>query len=348
MKYHLIDNNGYVVYTNTTSPILKYFEACTVENESFVTNGRKARHGKILSSWGITYLFTERIEFVERPRLFREQLRIYSEFLPNINIIKQEISEKVNKESLRLLHNLTSLNAHNIQEVYDFIPEDILRDNQGGRSKIVEDHIKANLAQATQTFLKIVKNNGAMKIEFSVFNKLKETNPKLDIQEHSIRKVILNTVHIFFQDFTDSGVTVKVSNSKEYINLDYESFQVALYYLIDNATKYILRDSIFYINFLKTENEFIVILDMVSMKIFPDEESKITMEGYSGNVPKKAKKAGKGIGMMMVEKLLPLNNAYLNTKINVDPLKNKTKKEIEFENNIFEIHFKTVMLMGTP
>ena len=54
--------------------------------------------------------------------------------------------------------------------------------------------------------LNLMKNNAAIKMEFSVFGKLYGTKEKVKNQKHNIRKALMNVLHLFFQDFTDRNI----------------------------------------------------------------------------------------------------------------------------------------------
>ena len=78
---------------------------------------------------------------------------------------------------------------------------------------------------------------------------------------------------------------------------------------------------------------------MMSLKILPEELHSITNEGFSGFYAKQLRKAGDGIGMSLVNRLLELNDAVINININVTPSKNFAFNNVEYENNHFEILF---------
>jgi K+-sensing histidine kinase KdpD len=125
---------------------------------------------------------------------------------------------------------------------------------------------------------------------------------------------------------------------------DYEAFRVAVHHLLDNAAKYAMPDSNIEISFRKEKDFFVSQFNMMSMEILPDEITKINSEGYSGHFPKKAKKNGQGIGMGIINKMLPLNGAKPVVLPNVDKSKEISLNGIQFRNNIFEIHFQNKWL----
>ena len=125
-----------------------------------------------------------------------------------------------------------------------------------------------------------------MKVEFSVFQKLNNTSPALQIRKHQVRKVILNVFHIFFQDFTDKNVHVEIEGNNSSLNFDYESIFVALYHVIENTTKYIAPNSRLKVNFVETTNGITVKLDMLSIQIKKRKWTVVFVEGYSGVIAK--------------------------------------------------------------
>ncbi|UGS23791.1 hypothetical protein [Flavobacterium channae] len=260
--------------------------------------------------------------------------------LKEIEIIK----EQLNLDSQKLIHNLTKTNGHNIQELYAVVPQDLLTQNLNQQLDSIQKKILENPEEAARTFLRIAKNNAAMKAEFSVINKLMEGESTIRNRRHQIRKVTLNLFHIFFQDFKDISVYVNFEENDDYLIFDYEILHVALYHLIDNATKYIRPNSIFNVRFQKDENNFYLKLEMSSLKISNEEKRNIFQEGVSGLMAIKLGKSGKGLGLGTTAKILELNNAELIIDNNVDPQKAYKEKGIEYEENVFTIKFKNYTL----
>jgi signal transduction histidine kinase len=207
----------------------------------------------------------------------------------------------------RLIHNLTSLNAHNIQEIDDFIPQELLATNYQDLLKYIQDQIKKDSKNAALMFLRIAKHNVHMKTEFSIYKKLDRLDASLEFTINQIRKVILNVLHTFFADFTNQNIYIYVSEFKGRVKIDYESIQVALYHLIENASKYTMSDTKVEINFEERLNEVDVIFKMKSLYLDDEEVEKIFIEGYSGKVAKECKLNGDGIGMWQINRMMKLN-----------------------------------------
>lgn len=241
-----------------------------------------------------------------------------------------EASQRVN----RVIHNLKSINAHSIQELYTLIPQNELLKNIKENTRIVENRIKNNSKQAAITFFRMAKFNLSIKAEFSIYEKLLQGNVRLNVQEHNIRDVVMIVLYMFFCDFNAKDVYVDVEDFYEKISFDFESFQVAIYHIIENAAKYIAPKTNAKISFRLDKNNALVIFDMKSLYIQPGEEVEIFNEGYSGELAKKTEMAGKGIGMFRAKRLIELNNGT----ITVEPGEFPEKiRDIDYANNKFVI-----------
>lgn len=220
-----------------------------------------------------------------------------------------ETSNRVN----RVIHNLKSINAHAMQELYALVPQEQLIKNVRENSKIVENAIKKDARQAALTFFRMAKFNLSIKAEFSIYEKLLQGGEKLNLEKrnHNIRDVIMIVLYMFFNDFNEKDVYIDVEEYYEKVSVDFESFQVAIYHLIENAAKYIAPKTNANITFRIEKHIQYIFFEMTSLYINQDEESEIFNEGYSGIVAKQQKKAGKGIGMYRAKRLIELNKGTL-------------------------------------
>jgi K+-sensing histidine kinase KdpD len=171
----------------------------------------------------------------------------------------------------------------------------------------VQLEIKRDSRNAALMFLRIAKHNMHMKTEFSIFRKLDRLDARFEFSQNPIRKVILNVLHTFFVDFTNKRVYVYVEEYNGRVNIDYESIQVALYHLIENATKYTMPDTEISILFENKGDIVDVIFKMKSLFLDNEEVEKIFTEGYSGKVAKQCKLSGDGIGMWQINRMMKLN-----------------------------------------
>ncbi len=293
------------------------------------------RIGKIKSESGIVFCCSDSKDHKASNKLFKKDQNHFLIGLEKIIETKNEL----NIETQRLIHNLTNTNGHNIQELYAVVPQDLLTKNLENQLENIQKIIVENPLEAAKTFLRIAKNNAAMKVEFSVINKLTEGVSSLKMKRHPIRKATLNLLHIFFQDFKDLSVYVNVQSNEDYLIIDYEIIHAALYHLLLNATKYILPNSTLNVNFSQSDGDFIIALDMVSLRIEDSEKNKIFEEGYSGKYAKKIQKNGKGLGLGTTSKILALNDAELIIDNNAKPNLSINNNGIWYDFNIFKIKF---------
>ncbi|MFS2519761.1 hypothetical protein [Bacteroides xylanisolvens] len=269
---------------------------------------------------------------------FKDSINVYSSYIYDLQIVKRQVVEEVSKNELqrvrRVVHNLRSINAHCIQELYNFIPQERFTHNINSTIDIVKDAIKKNNKDAALTFLRIAKFNGSMKAEFSVYEKLLKDNPVLTPRSYKLRDVIMIVLHMFFGDFSSVSVRVVVDEYYEKVLIDFESMQVAFYHIIENAAKYIKPHTEMNVKF-SIQNEYhIVEFEMISMHLCDEDIDKMFNEGYSGINAKKSGKSGEGIGMYRVKNLIELNNAIIEIKAGDKIL---SYNDIDYSNNSFII-----------
>ncbi|MDH5414481.1 MAG: ATP-binding protein, partial [Flavobacteriaceae bacterium] len=258
----------------------------------------------------------------------------YPELILPINEIRKQEQKKVN----RLVHNLTSINAHNIQEIYDLIPQDILVQNWKKQLKYIEDNLKENPKKAALMFIRIAKHNTHMKSEFSIYKKIeRDDSVKLDNKEHNLRNVLLNTLHTFFSDFKENNVFVDVKEFVYKLEFDYETIQVALYHLLENTTKYTLPNSSVEISAYDNNTFVYLKFQMTSIYIEPGERKSVLKEGVSSNLAIKLGKQGDGIGMWRIKQMMELNEGEFRCEFG----EQKTNRVgIKFADNVFTLRFR--------
>jgi K+-sensing histidine kinase KdpD len=348
MKYSLYDVSRKEVARNFLPNCDLCFSSVSLDatvKKKCPSDGQQRRLGILSISSEKVSLCSPLEEDLNSTRIFRSRMKAYVDVLQYIRTIRSEF----NQSQKRLLHNLTSLNAHCIQEVYDLVPQDTLTKNFTQQLQIVQNTLSASPEKAARVFLRIAKNNLAMKSEFAVMRLLDEINHRPQLREHSIQKVVLNILHVFFQDFTERRVHVTVQDSPVYVLIDYDTFSVALYHVIDNATKYIMPRSELMVFFEATGERVNVVFDMFSLAISKEELPRIGEEGFSGNLPRALQLAGNGLGIFRTRKFLALNNGNLLIKSNVTPSRTTKDKGIEYNKNQFIITLNATQNKGrTP
>lgn len=296
----------------------------------------KRRQGKISNLKGVTFLCCEK---TKTTKLFKEKLEALSYAYYDLVIPREQIISEVKKAEQkkvnRLVHNLTSINAHNIQEIYNLIPQELLSSNWRNQIEHIQKELVNDKHKASMMFLRIAKHNIHMKSEFSIYRKLdRDDKADLVFTAYPFRVVLLNVLHTFFGDFTSKNIYVQVSDYYGKIYIDYETIQVALYHLLENSAKYSKPDTNILIEFKESDKTVVMSIEMTSLHIPENERERILLEGVSGLTAKKIGKQGDGIGMWRIKQMIDLNDGKFEINCG-DEIENF--RGIPFSKNIFNI-----------
>ena len=338
MKVQFYNSDKETIYTDFTKECSVCIDSCSdlsVIVKCKLDNTSK-RIGYKNESNGSIFCCTDSIDLIKSNKSFKS---IQNTLLKGIEEIeKKKLLLKV--ETNRLIHNLTKTNAHNIQELYAVVPQEIISQNLNKQLKTISDIIVKNPEESARMFLRIAKNNATIKTEFAVFNKIFSGNSSIKKRKHKIRKVVLNLYHNFFLEFKDKNVSVNFQDNNDYIYIDYEAIHVVLYHLFDNAVKYILKGSQMFIKFSNTIDYYSIIMEMKSIRIENDEIDKIHQDGYSGELARKLKKQGHGLGIGQIDRILKIVNGELIIKNNTNQKVSTKFNGVWYDNNIFEIRLR--------
>lgn len=311
IRYRLLSSKGDVIFCNLDSDEIELISKIRDGGGIFTVKGVKYRTANAVGTDGEIILSSSSSDYLKSSRKFNTTLDVLKNTIGSFSLFYGGVRKQVNEDTKRLLHNLISLNAHNIQEIYSLMPQEDLADKQSGHLDMAVRIVKSNPRDVAVSLLRIMKNNVSMKTEFSVFKKLFDDNPNLDRRSHEVHKVLMNVFYLFFSDFTDKGVLVHVNASKLKATFDYESIHVALYYIIENAAKYILPNTSIVVAFDDVGSDVRISFKMKSIQVKESEVNAIFEEGYSGVVPRKTGQSGKGIGMSRVKKIIVLNSGRI-------------------------------------
>lgn len=300
----------------------------------------KARIGKTQNDNGSVIVMSVEERYVNSSSLFSELLKISSISLDNMINFRNHFSLNQNEYVQDLVHNLTSLNTYNVQELESLIPSKILTQNINTQKDVIKNIIVEKPIITANTLLKLIKYNYAMKVEFSVFEKTIMQNPKVQKLELSIKEIILSILQVFIQEFEQRNINVSIDNNERRFHVDFEILFVSLFYILENAVKYCCRNSNFKIILKEEQNNFIVLFDMLSLRIEDDEITKICQKKFRAKSAILHIKEGKGIGMSRVLKTLKLNNADIEIIPRVTSF-TKTKNDVIYEHNQFKLIFNT-------
>jgi len=313
IRYRALSTDGSIIFCNLSNSDKSTLDVINCSSQKF----GNTRAGKLDVKGGTVYGYTSDKGLVRSSSKFKSSLTVIADTLGHLNKVIQHEVDKVNKSTSRLLHNLTSLNAHNIQEIYSLIPQEHLAKKTSGQIKLVEGIIQREKRDTALCLLRVAKNNTAMKTEFSVFNKLFEMNPKLQRKFHNVHKVLMNILYLFFSDFTDKNVMVDVDcDGKKTAFFDYESIHVALFHVIENAVKYVKPNTTLNISISDDGDNTLICFEMISLQITANEIETLFDEGISGEYANKFGKSGSGIGMSRASNILQLNSSSIRVELN--------------------------------
>ncbi|MFP5495701.1 MAG: ATP-binding protein [Gammaproteobacteria bacterium] len=336
--YKIIDCNGIIISNSIPSDLEKIILERNEKTFKIKINEGLYRFCRV-SKHGVHILaITDELDMLKSPKTMSKELEFLFRSVESLRITYLATQKEATIHVNRLIHNLVTLNAHNIQEVYSIIPQEIMQDKKNGwRTRIVEK-VNNDPYEASLSLVRVAKNCLKMKTEIAVYNTLLSGKPNITLRSHEIHRVLMNVLYVFFPDFTDKGVYVKVSESNVRAPIDYETFQVAIYHIIENTVKYIKPDSSLEININKNSEtkKTSITFKMTSLSIEEDEIDKIFEEGYSGNVARRCQRSGSGIGLARVKALLGYNNASIAVEAKYDTAKAAILDHI-YQDNIFQI-----------
>lgn len=278
-------------------------------------NNEKRLIGKKSSNSGVVYACGQNYG---KNNLFITDIDCLSSSLSTLSKSKKDIDKYQQEEYAtrirRVLHNIRSINAHSLQEIRNLIPESLLKQHKDKSCDELESIIKKKTYATAMSIFRLSKDLYEIKSEFSVYDKLVKGNVSISKRMFNIRDVIMTVLYPFFEDFSKKQVVVNVEQCYESVPIDFETFQVAMYHIIENASKYIRKKTNANISFNRDKNNMNIIFAMQSLFISDEESNLIFQEGVSGEEAKKNKQSGEGIGMYRAKKLIEINGGFLSVK----------------------------------
>lgn len=336
MIIHVLDKNKEVVFSNASFECI----SCMIALDSFgkVRCQHCGQFSRVAGQKsGDLFVYYCNKNQIDSSRLFKTELQILLRLLENIRGYRCEIDIEVKKKYRRLLHNLITYNAHISQDLYNIIPFEVFKQKGVDSVRVISEELSLSKKEHAVAVLRILKNSTMMKSEFSVFEKLYNEAPSMEMVEHEVHKVILAVFNSFWYELIQSGIKIDIKKSQEKFVIDYDSVSAALAHLIDNTVKYIAQDTDLTVYIYREERGVVLDFEMISMYIYQDEVEKIYEEGYSGRIPKSIGANGNGIGLYMIKKLLSLNEA--NIEIIVGQNDSISINNVLYSKNIVRIVF---------
>lgn len=311
--YKITDSQDTIIIDNIPDKLSNLYDTTVISapSKKVEIEGSTVRVIKIKNERHNIFALTKKAKYLKSSRTFTTEINLILDCMDNALSFKNNFIKESQEHINRLIHNLVTLNAHNMQEVYSIIPQEVLANKRSKQwKKSITDHVEEDLTEAALSLVRIAKNSLKMKSEISVYNSFRNDKVKLDSKIHHIHRVLMNMFYVFFPDFTDKGVLVDVAKTQLQATFDYETVTVALYYIIDNIVKYIKPNSELKVSIDKEQfnSNITITFDMISIKVSKDELEKIFEDGVSGIYAIQCGKSGQGIGMCRARELLKLNN----------------------------------------
>jgi len=339
----IIDTQGNIIFGDFPLELkelpLKITEKSIKMKVSIDQKDVNSRCGFKETSNGKIYILTTESRYINSSKLFKELIQMSFIILDSVVNFNKDLSLNQNEYVQDLIHNLTSLNTYNIHDLENLIPQNVLSHNINKQKHTVKEIISTKPNISAETILKLIKYNYAMKVEFSVFEKTVMLNPSVQKIEYSIKETILSILQIFIEDFEKKNIQVFVDSNSKRLHFDYDILFVSLFYLFENSVKYCCENSKFKVIFKEvSNNSFLVIFEMLSLRIEDYEVNKICQKKFRAKSALILTDEGKGIGMHRVIKTLKLNNIELEIIPRISS-KTKVNKKSTYELNQFVLKF---------
>lgn len=296
-----------------------------LETSGFNINSGKSRTFK--SNTGTIILCTDELDLVKSSRLFNRVGKYVSEIFDNIH---DSFRNQIELQS----HTLKSIQAQLSQKIEQIVGISM----QGGslsffdQKRLISKKVSENPDEAAEVFLYLSKRIYELDAHMSSFELLHMGEfVKLDLQFHSIRKLLLNIWHAFDEQYTKKNIRYTFSFEESYaeehkLQLDYKTINTAFYNFFDNCIKYVIPDSEIIFRFIEHENNsFELNITMISLVIKQDEISKIFELGFRCESCKDLK--GSGVGMHVFKKALEMNGLKIKLETNSTIIKELNGKQ---------------------
>lgn len=270
-------------------------------------DGKAARVVKKQSTHYTLYALAFDSDRVKSKKILETEAAILLSIADEFEDSVKQATKRAEDHTRRLIHNLKSLTAKTMQEIFYIARQDTML--QRGKQAIayMQDEIAKNSADAANAFMAILKYQAAQNAEFSAFQKLTGEVGQIKKETHAIHKVLMNVFYLFFKEFTDKGVIVDVQKTTATASFDYESMHVCIYHLVENASKYVRNGGSFSVSTLDQGGNVNVVFEMESLTICQHEVNKIFDEGYSGEKSRVHNLHGSGVGLYVARQLAKIN-----------------------------------------
>jgi len=283
-----------------------------VEKCKSCVDGKLRRRGKLIGSNGTVFLCSDDEDLVNSKRIFQKSLTFYEVALTRFRELGEETVKRVQTENRRLVHNLTTLNTHILQEIYAIASQEELTGGPQLQIQAIRRQIKSRENETAAAVLRVLKNVVAARTEMQIVRRLQsDSNTALVKKHHQIHRVINNVLITFFQDSHERNIGWSLGQSRDSVLFDYETVSAAMYRLFENAVKYCKSGTDVAIEFKPKRTQMTLTMSMISLRVDDDEKERIFEENYSGKHAKTSNLNGDGLGLFFVREMLALNGATI-------------------------------------
>jgi len=245
---------------------------------------------------------------VKSTSLMRNELDVVLGAAPSI-LAAAERSDNIAR---RLIHNLKTITAKTMQEVFAIAQQqELIGRTPQDQSAYIQSEILKYPEDAAAAFVEILKHQGAQKAEYSAFETLSGPVASTSRERHEVHKVLMNVFYLFFGDFVRNKVSAYVHPTRQTAYFDYDSMHACIYYIVENAAKYVKRGTRLSVTTESEPSETIIRFEMESTHIASSEEELIFQDGASGKLAREQHKNGSGIGLYLARQLAILNGGSL-------------------------------------
>lgn len=207
----------------------------------------------------------------------------------------------------------------------------------------IQQCIKENSRNTARQILSCLKSAEQVLHEFALVDFLHPQSIISDKMKgsHKAHTIYVLSFYMYETDFQNKYLKVKSGFSDSKIYIHFETAKTAIAQILDNTLKYARKNSIVNVTFEKKTIEGIsyiaIVFNMESIAIRKSEISLFCQIGQRGIFAQKAEIDGNGLGLYITQKMLNLNDGFLEIDTNDTPKKHNGRS---YTNNTFRLYFK--------
>lgn len=215
-------------------------------------------------------------------------------------------------------HNIKTICTMTLQEIDIYSPTGLTSEpateDLNDYALFKREVERADPKKLSSMIMRIYKNLQNIENDISSYDfTYNKTKSRANVRPHSIHKIISRGVLCCASVLHEEKILISIDSFNEPVKVDFESVQIALFYVMDNIIKYTKPQTTLNISFEKNKinKEISVIFKINSLLVDKDEEEKIFEDQFSGRQAIKCQKNGYGIGMFNAKKMLAISEARI-------------------------------------